>query len=94
MVKGSVLTTITDLPWRGCLFGEAMKGYKGCLECLDHTDATWLSNSHKMVYMGHHRFLPGYHPYRRKKSSFDGNTYTRSPLDIDMGRGYSKRLSN
>ncbi|CAM8972744.1 unnamed protein product [Rhodiola kirilowii] len=28
----------------------------------------------KMVYMGHRRFLPRYHPYRQKKAAFNGET--------------------
>ena len=34
LVKGMLLNTITNLPGRGCLSGEATKGYHGCVECL------------------------------------------------------------
>ena len=42
-------------------------GYNGCVVCLDKTEARWLNHSKKMVYMGHRRFLPLNHPYRKNK---------------------------
>ena len=78
-LKGMLLTTITDLPGRGCLSGKATKGYHGCVQCLDETDARWLTNSRKMVYMGHRRFLPMDHTYHRNKKSFDGTLDLRKP---------------
>jgi hypothetical protein len=70
--KAMLFVTIIDLSGLGSLSGQVTKGYKGCVVCLDDTDARWLSNSKKMVYMGHQRFLPKHHPYRRNKKSFDG----------------------
>ena len=57
---------------RGSLSGEKTKGYTGCVECLDNTDAVNLPNNSKIVYMRHHRFLPKYHPYRRNRKDFNG----------------------
>jgi hypothetical protein len=56
-VKAMLFVTITDLPGLGSLSGQVTKGYKGCVVCLDDTDARWLSNTKKLVYMGHRRFL-------------------------------------
>ena len=64
-IKGVLIATITDLPGRGSLSGEKTKGYIGCVDCLDHTDAVHLPKNSKIVYMGHHRFLPKDHPYHR-----------------------------
>ena len=61
-LKAMLFVTITDLPGLGSLAGQVTKGYKGCVVCLDDTDARWLKNSNKMVYMGHRRFLPKAHP--------------------------------
>ena len=105
LVKGMLLNTITDLPGRGCLSGEATKGYHGCVECLDETVAKWLPNSNKMVYMGHHRGLLRHHPYHRDKESFDGTEEHRqlpkyrdrkqifkevSKLKVALGKGKEK----
>ena len=73
-IKAELIATITDLLGRGCLFGEKTKGYTGCVECLDDTDAVNLPNNSKIVYMGHHRFLPKDHPYRRNRKDFDRPT--------------------
>jgi hypothetical protein len=84
------------------LFGEKTKGYTGCVECLDDTDAVHLPENSKIVYMGHHRFLPKDHPYHRNRKYFDGTTEERLPqkyrdkpvilrevnkLDIILGKG-------
>jgi hypothetical protein len=72
MIKGVLIATITDLPGRGSLSGEKTKGYTRCVECLDDTNVVNLPNNSKIVYMGHHRFLPKDHPYRRNKKDFNG----------------------
>jgi hypothetical protein len=56
---------------------EKTKGYTGCVKCLDDTDAVQLPNNSKIVYMGHHRFLPKDHPYRRNKKDFNGTIEKR-----------------
>ena len=58
MIKAVLIATISDLPGRGCLSREKTKGYTGCVECLDNTNAVNLPNNSKIVYMGHRRFLP------------------------------------
>ena len=69
-IKAVLIATITDLPGQGSLSGEKTKGYTGCVECLDDTDAVNLPNNSKIVYMGHRRFLPKDHPYRRNRKDF------------------------
>ena len=76
-LKALLFVTITDLPGLGSLSGQVTKGYKGCMVCLDGTYAKFLKHSKKMVYMGHHRFLPSTHPYRKNKKSFDGTVEDR-----------------
>ena len=44
---------------------------------MEDTDAKWMKNSKKMVYMGHHRFLSMEHPYLKNKKSFYGKTKDR-----------------
>ena len=72
MIKAVLIATIADLPGRGCLSGEKTKCYTGYVECLDDTDAVNLPNNSKIVYMGHCRFLPKDHPYRRNRKDFNG----------------------
>jgi hypothetical protein len=59
--------------------------------CLDDTDTRCLSNSKKMVYMGHRRFLPKYHPYHRNMKSFHGTREERSaPKYLNGSEIYKK----
>ncbi|CAM8879746.1 unnamed protein product [Rhodiola kirilowii] len=69
-----LMCTINDFPAYGNLSGYSIIGYKACPVCGEGTHARHLSNCRKMVYMGHRRFLPRYHPYRRKKAAFIGET--------------------
>ena len=71
-IKGVLIATITELPGRSSLSEEKTKGYTGCVECLDDTDTVNLLNNSKIVYMGHRRFLPKDHPYRRNRKDFNG----------------------
>jgi hypothetical protein len=48
-LKGLMFVTILDLPGLGSVSGQFTKGYKGCMVCLDDTDARWPANSKKMV---------------------------------------------
>ena len=52
---------------------------------MEDTDAKWMKNSKKMVYMGHHRFLSLDHPYRKNKKSFFGITEdSQAPQTLTM----------
>ena len=88
-----LIATITDLPGRGSLSGEKTKGYTGCVKCLDDTDAVNLPNNSKIVYMGHHRFLPKGHPYRMNRKRLapkyrDGPAILRelNKLEVVLGK--------
>ena len=55
----------------GILFRCTTKGKAACPTCRDDTHAVWLKSSRKVSYMGHRRFLPSSHSYRKRKSWFD-----------------------
>ena len=103
-IKAVLIAIITDLPGQGCLSGEKTKGYTGCVECLDDTDAIHLLKNSKIVYMGHHRFLPKDHSYRKNIKDFDGTIEKRLPpkyrdrhailrevnkLEVVLGKGHN-----
>ncbi|CAM8950986.1 unnamed protein product [Rhodiola kirilowii] len=73
-MRAMLMCTTNDFPAYGNLSGYSIKGYKACPVCEEGTHARHLSNCRKMVYMGHRRFLLRHHPYRRKKSTFNGET--------------------
>ena len=81
------------------------KSYTGCVEYLDDTDAVNLPNNSKIVYIGHRRFLPKDHPYRRNKKDFNGTIEKRlapkyqdgpailrevNKLEVVLGKGHNE----
>ncbi|KAD6796350.1 hypothetical protein E3N88_07246 [Mikania micrantha] len=77
-LRAMIFCTISDFPAYGNLSGYSTKGKKACPVCEDETNSIWLKNCKKTVYMGHRRFLPTSHVYRKKKDEFDGNTEHRT----------------
>ena len=71
-----LLCIIQDLPALGNTSDQTVKGFKACVTCMENTMSLRLKNYRKVVYMGHWRFLPIRHHYRRWKRPFNGNTET------------------
>ncbi|XP_022003250.1 uncharacterized protein LOC110900686 [Helianthus annuus] len=71
-----IFCTINDFPAYGNLSGYSTKGKKACPVCEDETSSTWLKNCNKTVYMGHRRFLPKGHSFRKKREEFNGEIET------------------
>src|SRR6266542_713451 len=78
-LRAMLFVTIQDLPALGSLSGQAVKGFNGCVQCMDDTSGVWLKNCKKVVYIGTCRFLRLDHPFRRNKKSFNGKIETRLP---------------
>ncbi|XP_022008035.2 uncharacterized protein LOC110907351 [Helianthus annuus] len=77
-LRAMIFCTISDFPAYGNLSGYSTKGKRACPICEDETRSIWLNNCKKTVYMGHRRFLPNNHRYRRQTKEFDGT--------IELGR--------
>nr|ABA99248.1 transposon protein, putative, CACTA, En/Spm sub-class [Oryza sativa Japonica Group] len=89
--------TINDYPALGNLSGQTIKGKKACSDCKEHTRSRWLKISRKMVYMGHRRWLPLRHTFRRKKKIFNGKRELQpAPKDLsgDEVHNMVKDISN
>ena len=78
-MRAALLWTINDFPAYANLSGWSTKGKLACPCCNNDTISIRLSNCQKQCYMGHRRFLPSNHKYRRDKKSFDGRTDYREP---------------
>src|SRR5438105_15668995 len=50
------------------------EGIQACVTCMENTMSLRLKNYGKVMYMGHRRFLPIRHRYRRWKRPFNRNT--------------------
>src|SRR6266540_1728287 len=83
-----LFVTIQDLPALGSLSGQVVKGFNGCVQCIDDTSGVWLKNCKKVVYISTRRFLRPDHPFRRNKKSFNGKTETRPPPVFVMENRY------
>ncbi|KAK3219598.1 hypothetical protein Dsin_013568 [Dipteronia sinensis] len=69
--------TINDFPTYGNLSGWSTKGEFACLICRYNTCSEWLKHSKNYTYMGHRLFLAFDHPFRTKRTWFDGQHETR-----------------
>lgn len=68
----ALLWTINDFPAYAILSGWSTKGELACPVCRSKTRSQWLNHSLKQCYLGHRRFLPTNHKFRKDKVSFDG----------------------
>ncbi|GJX76400.1 putative transposase-associated domain-containing protein [Tanacetum coccineum] len=71
-LRAVVLWTINDYPALGTLCGCPYSGFKGCVVCGKDTNCVRLSASSKQSYVGHKRYLPYNHPFRKQKKAFNG----------------------
>jgi hypothetical protein len=81
-----LLWTINDFPAYAMLSGWSTKGKFACPYCHRHTDYLWLKYGSKHCYMGHRRFLPSNHKWRRNKVSFNNKVETREAPEPLSGK--------
>jgi hypothetical protein len=86
-LRALLLWTINDFPAYAMLSGWSTKGKFACPYCHKDTEYLWLKFGSKHCYMGHRRFLPQNHRWRRSKGSFNNMTEMRAapvPLTGDQ----------
>lgn len=72
-MKTALLWTINDFSAYENLLGWSMKGFKACPHCMNKIDSQYLKMSRKICYLGHRRFLPIEHRFRRLKTAFNSH---------------------
>ena len=72
-LHAALLWTISDFPVYANLSGWSTKGELSCPSCNMKTRSRWLTHCQKYCYIGHRRFLPAGHKFRKDRVSFDGN---------------------
>ncbi|GKD44119.1 putative transposon, En/Spm-like protein, partial [Tanacetum coccineum] len=86
-----VLWTINDYPALGTLCGCPYSGFKGCVVCGKDTNCVRLSASSKQSYVGHRRYLPYNHPFRKQKKAFNGQQeFLQAPIPMTGEQIYNK----
>ena len=86
-----LLWTIHDFPAYGSLSCWSTKGYKACPTCNEDTSSQGIRS--KICYMGHRRFLPLNHNWRRSRQH-DGKPEHRPPPKILSGDDILEQLSH
>lgn len=79
MLKAQLMWTVNDFPAYGNLSGCVVKGYKACPICGDDTPSHRLTHGNKVCYIGHRRFLPQDHSFRKQRVTFNGEQEFRPP---------------
>ncbi|CAN6575551.1 unnamed protein product [Malus baccata var. baccata] len=70
-MRAALMWTINDYPAYAYMSGWSTQGRLACPYCASKTSHRSLSHGSKMCYMGHRRFLPSNHSWRKQKSKFD-----------------------
>ncbi|GKB53883.1 putative transposase-associated domain-containing protein [Tanacetum coccineum] len=90
-LRAIVLWTINDYPALGTLCGCPYSGFKGCVVCGKDTNCVRLSASSKQSYVGHRRYLPYNHPFRKQKKAFNGQQeFLSAPIPITGEQIYNE----
>jgi hypothetical protein len=63
---------INDWPALSNLSGQSNKIYNTCTHCFHDMEGIFLKKYRKVVYMGHHRFLPLNYALRKRDKHFKG----------------------
>jgi hypothetical protein len=78
-LKAILFVIVSDSPATRNLFGHSKKIGCGCPHFFRETDSKYLSESQKIVYVGHQHYIPMKHQFRCIKDQFNGNTEKRHP---------------
>ena len=75
-LRAALLWTINDFPALAYLYGWSTGGTYACPSCGPATKSFHLKKGKKVCYIGHRRWLPENHRYRKQKKQFDGSVET------------------
>lgn len=84
-MHAALLWTINDFSAYGCLSRWSTKGYMACSVCNKYTWSKRLRS--KICYMGHRRYLPRGHRWRKNKIKFDGEKEHKMAPKPLLGQG-------
>ncbi|KAF7152180.1 hypothetical protein RHSIM_Rhsim01G0163400 [Rhododendron simsii] len=93
-LRAILMWTMHDFPAYGNVAGCTTKGKFACPICGENTHFLWLKFSRKTVYLCHRCFLPPSHPFRKKKSWFDGKEEKGKKPRIMIGKQISETLKD
>ncbi|XP_062165003.1 uncharacterized protein LOC133871592 [Alnus glutinosa] len=91
-MRAQLMWTINDFPAYADLSGWPNRGEKACPVCMHSTWSRRLKHGKKFCYMGHKRYLPMDHLWRRNKRAFDGNQEQESAPHVQSGDDILRQL--
>ncbi|CAL2253813.1 unnamed protein product [Prunus armeniaca] len=74
-LRVAVMWTVNDFPAYAMVSGWSTKGYMACPICNEDVTSDW--HTGKVCYLGHRRWFPWDHKWRKKDKEFDRNTEHR-----------------
>ncbi|GJZ85554.1 hypothetical protein Tco_0650893 [Tanacetum coccineum] len=81
-------------PALGTLCGCPYSRFKGCVVCGKDTNCVRLSASSKQSYVGHRRYLPYNHPFRKQKKAFNGQQeFLQAPIPMTGEQIYNENVA-
>ena len=90
-IRAALMWTVNDFPVYGYLSGWSTSGYKACPTYNEDTTSVRLRD--KLSYVGHRRFLPIDHPWRKSRD-FDGKPKNRAVPTVSTGEDCLRQLEN
>jgi hypothetical protein len=91
-MRAQLMWTINDFPAYADLSRWPNRGEKACPVCMHSTWSRRLKHGKKFCYMGHRRYLPMDHLWRRNKRAFDGNQEQESAPHVQSGDDILRQL--
>jgi hypothetical protein len=92
MMRAQLMWMINDFPAYADLSGWPTRGVKACPCCMYSTRSTWLKHGKKYCFMGHRRYLPMDHPFRRNRRTFDGKQEFECAPEVPNGEEILRQL--
>jgi hypothetical protein len=78
-LKAILFVMVSDSTGAHNLSGQSKKVGCRCPHCFRETGSQYLSESQKIVYMGHQRYIPKKHQFCNMKDQFNGKIEKRRP---------------
>jgi hypothetical protein len=91
-MRSALMWTVNDFSAYGDLSGCSTHGRKACPCSRHETQSTWLTYGKKFYFMGHRRWLPPDHPWRRNKRRFNGAQEMVGPPKVPDGNEIIRQL--
>jgi hypothetical protein len=92
MMRAQLMWTINDFPTYADLSRWLTRGVKACSCCIYSTRSTWLKQGKKYCFMGHRRYLPVDHLFRKNRRTFADKQELECAPEVPSGEEILRQL--